>query len=162
MAYIDSTAAVLNEAQARNFQKFNILGIEIWRTPPGFEQRTTYLSEVNYLKTFLTNRLLWMDDALGTITAIENRQNVSRLQNYPNPVDQQTTISYSLPKAGFVKLSVYDVFGRKVETVLEAEQVVDSYEILYSTQNLPNGLYIYSLQLDNNVLAVRKLIISKH
>ena len=119
-------------------------------------------SEVNYLKTFLTNRLLWMDDALGTITAIENRQNVSRLQNYPNPVDQQTTISYYLPKARFVKLSVYDVFGRKVETVVEAEQVVDSYEILYSTQNLPSGLYIYSLQLDNNVLAVRKLIISKH
>ena len=161
MTYIDSAAAVLNEAQQRNFQRYDLLGKDVWRTPPGFEQRTTYQSEVNYLKTFLTNRLLWMDDALGTITGVENENDISRLQNYPNPVSQQTTISYSLPKKGFVNLSIHDVYGRKIETIVDAEQAVDSYEIPYSTHNLPSGMYIYTLKLDDSLLGVRKMIIRR-
>ena len=49
-------------------------------------------------------------------------------------------------------------FGRKIETVVEGEQTVDTYEILYSVKNLPSGMYIYTLRLDNNVLGVRKMI----
>lgn len=161
LAYIDSTAAVLNEAQARNFQKYPILGKEIWRSTPGFDQRTTYQLEVNYLKTFLTNRLQWMDETIGTVTAIESERDVSGLVNYPNPVGQQTTIMYTLPRAGFVNLSIYDVFGRKVETLIEAEQAADTYKIPYSAQNLQNGLYFYKLKLDSNLLGVKKMIISK-
>lgn len=159
MAYIDSTAAVLNEAQERNFQKFDILGVDVWRTTPGFEQRTTYQSEVNYLKTFLTNRLSWMDETLGTITAVEEQRDISRLENYPNPAPQQTTISYALPRSGFVTLSVHDVFGRKIETVVNALQPADNYKVTYSTQNLQNGMYIYTLQLDGNVLGVNKMTV---
>lgn len=161
MEYIDSTAAVLNEAQARNFQKFKTLGKETWRSPEGFETRTTYQSEVNYLKTFLTNRLEWMDATLGTITAVENENDVAGLHNYPNPIVQQTTISYTLPRSGFVSLSVHDVYGRKIETLVKEEQHADSYEIPFSANDLQNGVYIYTLQLDNRMIGVRKMIIAR-
>lgn len=64
LAVIDSTAAYLAEAQQRNFQRWDILGREVWRTSPGWRDRDTYEKEVDYLKTFLTNRLAWMDSQL--------------------------------------------------------------------------------------------------
>jgi hypothetical protein len=62
--FIDQTAANLNEAQERNFQKWPILGVEIWRSTPGWKERNAYQKEVDYLKAFLANRLNWMDDQL--------------------------------------------------------------------------------------------------
>ncbi len=63
-AYIDSTAAYLHEAQARNFEKWPILGVEIWRSPPGVTERDTYEKEVDYLKDFIARHLQWMDEML--------------------------------------------------------------------------------------------------
>jgi hypothetical protein len=66
-AFVDDLAARLDEAQARNFQRWPILGVALWRSTPGAERRVTYQSEVDYLKAFLTNRLAWMDGELGTV-----------------------------------------------------------------------------------------------
>jgi hypothetical protein len=65
MAFIDALALRLDEAQSRNFQRWPILGVAVWRSTPGAEQRTTYQSEVEYLKAFLASRLAWMDAALA-------------------------------------------------------------------------------------------------
>jgi hypothetical protein len=64
LQFIDQTTATLNEAQERNFQKWPILGVEIWRSTPGWGERNTYQKEVDYLKDFLANRLNWMDNQL--------------------------------------------------------------------------------------------------
>lgn len=64
MAIVDSTTAYLDEAQARNFEKWPILGVELWRSTPGWAARNTYQKEVDYLKTFVRNRLGWMDAQL--------------------------------------------------------------------------------------------------
>jgi len=60
-----------------------------------------------------------------------------------------------------VTLSLYDVFGRKIETIIETNQVPDTYKVSYSTQNLSNGMYVYKLKLDNKVVGVRKMIIAR-
>ena len=64
LQFIDQTAATLDEAQERNFQKWPILGVEIWRSTAGWEARDTYQKEVDYLKNFLVRRLNWMDSQL--------------------------------------------------------------------------------------------------
>ncbi|MDZ7261704.1 MAG: CotH kinase family protein, partial [candidate division KSB1 bacterium] len=62
--FIDQTAAYLNEAQERNFKKWPVLGVQLWRSTPGWKERNTYQKEVDYLKDFLIKRLNWMDNQL--------------------------------------------------------------------------------------------------
>jgi hypothetical protein len=67
MADIDAAAALLTDAAARNFERWPILGEYVWPNADGFEERTTYASEIAYLKDWLTQRLLWMDSQLGAM-----------------------------------------------------------------------------------------------
>ncbi|MCC7430104.1 CotH kinase family protein [bacterium] len=58
MAWIDATASELNQAQTRNFQQWQILGTYVW--PNNFVGQT-YAEEVNYLKSWITSRTVWID-----------------------------------------------------------------------------------------------------
>jgi hypothetical protein len=64
LSFIDETAVYLDEAQTRNFQKWPVLGVALWRSTPGWRQRSTYQREVDYLRAFINNRLDWMDAQL--------------------------------------------------------------------------------------------------
>ena len=57
--YIDSTATYINEAQQRHFQKWPILGVYVWPNPSPYP--TTYQGEVTALKTWIQNRMTWLD-----------------------------------------------------------------------------------------------------
>lgn len=61
---IDDAAAQLAEAQARNFQRWPILGEYVWPNDEGHAERTTYAAEVDYLKEWLQMRLAWIDSQL--------------------------------------------------------------------------------------------------
>ncbi|MDA3881104.1 MAG: CotH kinase family protein [Prolixibacteraceae bacterium] len=67
VAYIDSTALYIDEAQRRNFNRWPVLGNELWRSPTGWWQRDTYKKEVDYMKDWLYNRLEWMDGQLQNV-----------------------------------------------------------------------------------------------
>ncbi|MBA4053145.1 MAG: hypothetical protein C0490_00380, partial [Marivirga sp.] len=162
MDFIDSVATTLNEAQTRNFTKWETLGVELFRSTPGFEDRVTYQQEVNYLKTFLTNRLTWMDQNLSTVLSVDRGEKIiTDLLNYPNPAAGATTISYNLNKSGFVRLTLFDMFGKKVETVVQEQQMPKSYQYEVTTQLLQNGVYIYRLEIDHQMAAVKKMVVAK-
>ena len=61
MADIDATAELLSEAQARNFDRWPVLGEYVWPNDHGFEDRHTYEEEVAYLKEWLLDRTAWLD-----------------------------------------------------------------------------------------------------
>lgn len=67
MAYIDSIANYLSEAQNHEFSKWPVLGANIWRETYGYEERDTYQKEVDYLKLFLAERWAWMDAQLEPV-----------------------------------------------------------------------------------------------
>jgi 3',5'-cyclic AMP phosphodiesterase CpdA len=67
-------------------------------------------------------------------------------QNYPNPFNPSTAIRYDLPKAGFVKLTVFDALGREVESLVNEKQSAGTYEVTFSGMNYPSGVYFYRLQ----------------
>ena len=70
-------------------------------------------------------------------------------QNYPNPFNPETKIQYSIPKSGFVKLVVFDALGREVETLVNENLSIGTYEVTFNGKNYSSGVYYYRLITDN-------------
>ncbi|MDT3695031.1 MAG: PQQ-binding-like beta-propeller repeat protein [Ignavibacterium sp.] len=81
-------------------------------------------------------------------------------QNYPNPFNPTTTISYQIKKGGLVQLKVYDVLGKEVATLVKEEQTQGNHSVKFNGSNLPSGMYVYSLHI-NNFIRNRKMILLK-
>jgi len=81
-------------------------------------------------------------------------------QNYPNPFNPSTVINYRLPTVTEVILKVYDVLGRKVETLVNGRQNVWDHSVNFNAGNLPSGIYFYRLQA-GTFTQTRKLMVLK-
>jgi hypothetical protein len=85
-------------------------------------------------------------------------------QNYPNPFNPSTVIGYAVATAGKVRLSVYDMLGREIVVLVDAELQPGRYEALLSSSQLAekfsSGVYLYQLVTRDAVLS-RKLIMLK-
>lgn len=81
-------------------------------------------------------------------------------QNYPNPFNPVTNIKFSIPKAGFVNLKVYDVTGREVAKLVDQNLNAGTFNYDFDASFLSSGIYFYSLSADgyNNV---KKMILVK-
>lgn len=101
-----------------------------------------------------------------TVTDVKEEENerVSKhyelSQNYPNPFNPSTTIRYSIPTSGKVKLLIYDVLGREVKTLVNQEQHAGTYTVDFNASNLSSGVYIYRL-IVGEFSQTRKLILLK-
>ncbi|MCH8494282.1 MAG: T9SS type A sorting domain-containing protein [Balneolales bacterium] len=87
-------------------------------------------------------------------------QDVSLSQNYPNPFNPTTTIAYSLPQAGAVRLDVYDVLGRQVATLVNNEgHAAGRFSVDFDASRLTTGVYIYRLQAGNTIITKKLSLI---
>lgn len=68
-------------------------------------------------------------------------------QNYPNPFNPSTTIKYSLPAEGNVKLSVFNTIGQELETLVSEYQSAGTYEILWNADQFTSGVYFYKFEV---------------
>lgn len=80
-------------------------------------------------------------------------------QNFPNPFNSATTIRYSLPKREQVSLTIYDILGREVETIVNARQLPGSYEYHWAPQSIASGVYFYRLISDEVQLQKKMVVI---
>ena len=74
--------------------------------------------------------------------------NFALSQNYPNPFNPTTAIRFTVSKRSFVTLSVYNVLGQLVKTLVNDEKSPGTYEASFDGTSLPSGTYIYRLQTD--------------
>jgi hypothetical protein len=81
-------------------------------------------------------------------------------QNYPNPFNPATEIAYELGAAGRVTLTVYDVLGREVATLVDGHQDVGQKTVTWNASGLASGVYVCRLQA-GSFSAVRKLVLMK-
>jgi len=70
----------------------------------------------------------------------------SLLQNYPNPFNPSTTMEFSLPQSGFVTLSIYNIVGEKVATLVSETLTAGSYKYDWNGSGLASGVYYYRLE----------------
>ena len=81
-------------------------------------------------------------------------------QNYPNPFNPTTKMDYSIPRASFVTLKVYDILGREVATLVNEEKPAGNYEVEFNGKGLSSGVYFYRIQAGNFV-STKKLVLLK-
>jgi len=81
-------------------------------------------------------------------------------QNYPNPFNPTTEISFSIGKISFVDLSIYNMLGQKVKTLLRETKDVGQYELTFDASGLSAGTYIYKLTT-NDFTSTKKMILMK-
>lgn len=79
-------------------------------------------------------------------------------QNYPNPFNPSTKISFSMPKSGYTKLTVYDLLGREVAALVNGNLNAGLHSVDFNASNMPSGIYIYSLNSGDYSVSKKMLL----
>jgi len=79
-------------------------------------------------------------------------------QNYPNPFNSTTKIPYYLPGDNFTSITLYDLLGRKIRTLLSGKKHAGYHELIFQPENLKTGLYFYKIQM-GNYQAVKQMLL---
>ncbi len=81
-------------------------------------------------------------------------------QNYPNPFNPATTIKYSIPEMSKVSLTLFNLLGEEVTTLVNEEKSAGNYTVEFNAANLPSGVYFYRIQAGNFV-ETKKMVLMK-
>jgi hypothetical protein len=148
-AEIDSLVYLLDESRVRNFEKWPVIGVYVW---PNAFIGGSYNSEIVYLKSWITQRLGWMDNTLlgGPVNVEEDQNSLPKdyflFQNYPNPFNPKTKIKYAIKNRQFVSLKIFDVLGNLSAELLNEERAPGEYIVEFDGSALSSGIYFYHLK----------------
>ena len=81
------------------------------------------------------------------------------IQNDPNPFCSITTINYYLKQESHVQLSVYDITGQKIRTLLNKKQSAGKQTVRFDGSDLPNGIYICTLEVGDITQSTKMLLL---
>jgi len=139
--YIDSVYMVLNaESQQRNFQRWPVLGQYVW---PNYFVGSSFLEEVNWLKSWVTNRLNWMDANMPQVITGVGEVADFTVSAFPNPFNQEITIEYTLINPATFSIELFDSMGKAINTTSESRLQSGTYTLSIPAQQLPAGMYYY-------------------
>ena len=110
-ARVDALAAEVDEAQARNFERWPVLGRYVW---PNAFVGGTYAEEVGYLKGWLAARTAWLDDAFAVAAEPQPGGGLGLAPPSPNPARGRVTLTLTVGDAQAVTVEIVDVLGRRV------------------------------------------------
>jgi hypothetical protein len=154
LKYIDSLTTQLQGPVFRNFQKWQILGVYVWPQPNPISH--TWFGEIDELKSFIANRLIWLDanikqpaDLRITANEPENAVNILSMKAYPNPFLDRIYITIHSPKSEKASLSLYDASGKVLTQINETLQVGENQVMI----QVPPSLHLSNinlLQLESN------------
>ncbi len=85
--------------------------------------------------------------------------NHSLSQNYPNPVQSKTRISFSMQEPGYLSIRLYDIYGRQISTLINGFKEKSAYHFYYDTSLLPTGIYFYSMIVNNQLIDTKKMVV---
>ncbi|MDG5767646.1 leucine-rich repeat domain-containing protein [Balneolales bacterium ANBcel1] len=90
---------------------------------------------------------------------IELPQRVHMYHNYPNPFNPTTTIRYDLPSDNHVSLTIFNVLGQHVTTLVNGHQVAGSHTVTFDASNLSSGTYFCRLEADGRVITQTMMLV---
>jgi len=79
--------------------------------------------------------------------------------NYPNPFNPSTTIGYTVPKSGRVRLAVFDLKGREIATLVDGVKAAGRHSAILDSRNLNSGVYFYKLQSEGETVTRKMLLV---
>ncbi|MFI5145515.1 MAG: T9SS type A sorting domain-containing protein [Ignavibacteria bacterium] len=115
----------------------------------GRQQINSLYTTADYIYAGTQGSSVWRRPLTDIISV--NKQGISvpetysLSQNYPNPFNPSTTIDYQLPISGFVKISVFDVLGQEVKTLVNEYKQAGTYNVRFDASELPSGVYFYKI-----------------
>ncbi|MFZ4591274.1 MAG: YCF48-related protein [Ignavibacteria bacterium] len=145
-SYLYSSQYLLHNAMQQNQYYF-------WRVNARYNSNTlnTFWSEVRRFKTSVT------------YTGIDNKNEVpleyKLYNNYPNPFNPSTNIRFSVLNSGIVKIAVYDLIGREVQTLVNEKLQPGIYETTFIGTELNSGVYFYRMITEGFTETKRMLLI---
>jgi hypothetical protein len=114
--YIDTTAALLEQAQQRNFQTWPILGTYVWPNP--WPYPTTYAGEIASIKSWISYRLAWLDQNMpGNCDSYGLPEFRSLLSVQPNPTSGFVSIKGLKPSEHILECCLFDITGNEVAKI---------------------------------------------
>ena len=140
-AFVAETAAQLEEAQARNFQRWPVLGRYVW---PNAFVGDTHEDEVDYLTDWLTARLAWMDDELA-VASEPPAATRAAVSVFPNPARGPVSVEVSLDAPERVTTEVLDARGRTI-AVLHRGLVIGTARWAWEPGAAASGVYLVRVE----------------
>ncbi|MBM4176054.1 MAG: T9SS type A sorting domain-containing protein [Ignavibacteria bacterium] len=136
----------------------------------GLLNNTTYFWKVNAMNAGGTSNYSTSFSFTTLSTSVENEGGVpttfSVSQNFPNPFNPSTTIRYSIPAESFVKIKIVNSIGKIVDEKVNRIQSAGNYKLKWNGDNLPAGIYFYSIEARStggkqSFQSVKKMILIK-
>jgi hypothetical protein len=165
-AIIDSCVTVLGDAVDRNYEKYPILGEYFW---PAIYWPDTYEEEIDNLKSWLFDRLEWMDGEWYNMGECEDEtvnaseQGLAEIQFikvYPNPSDFRNLyfeLHLNVPVKNLT-IEIFDTQGRLITQKVQIQLFVGRNVIhITSLSHLKTGMYIYKIHCSSGILKVGKI-----
>jgi hypothetical protein len=149
-----------------NFAKVGFLqghGTVTIPTNYSFEDKNLQTGKYSYrLKQIDNNGNFEYHNLSGTVEiGIPAKFNLS--QNYPNPFNPVTKINFDLPKDANVKITVFDISGREIRTLVKEFKTAGYYTVQFDASGISSGVYFYRLMTDGDIKSVitKKLVLVK-
>lgn len=162
--FIDSTTNYLEPSRIRNFQIWPILDVMLW---PNFYIGETYENEIDFLKTWIHERLLWIDENIplinssSTIKALSD--NISTFSIYPNPAQESTTFKIENAGPGELMIQIFSPTGQKIDEIKHSLGYSGTWLIPFSIRSRiadpAVGVYSCCLFLNQVPISTQLLIV---
>ena len=157
--FIDSMANYLEEGRIRNFQKWPIIGQYVnWN---GFVGQT-YDEDLNFLKTYIENRSIWIDNNLGGTCSLSIEEPIfisETHQIWPNPVESELNIGLTLFENSNVDFQIIDLSGKEVFRKNLGFHSSGTHAFEVKNLNLDSGVYVYLILSDELQLHSGKVVV---
>ncbi len=112
----------------------------------------TLNGEQDVYYSYITPENVGIDD-------VNKTQKLLSLASYPNPFVKETTIRYRLPESGAVQIIIYDIYGKKIKTLVDKNQQSGIYNIVFDANKLSKGIYYCHLQTGNHTETISLALI---
>lgn len=99
----------------------------------------------------------WSNLNINTVSELPTEY---KIDNYPNPFNPVTTITYQIPEDEFVTIKVFDILGKEVATLVNENKSAGFYSINFNGTGLTSGVYIYTMQVKEITLS-KKILLAK-
>ncbi|MFB6318236.1 CotH kinase family protein [Saccharicrinis sp. FJH54] len=145
--YIDSLVNILQEPARRNFSHFDVINRNIW---PNYYIGKNYNDEIEYLKTWLADRIHWIDGELNKIEDLDTLDIKDyKLFVYPNPTNKGVIyVDISVYTERDLKFKLFNSEGQLVYTEKQVFKQGNTIHIIPGETRLNKGVYVLTIEVD--------------